>query len=221
MANSGSRGKLQRPKFLVRGTERWRASVFSIFKSLVGRAMAVLAVVILAGGGLFAGIEGQPAAAENILEYQVKAAMLYKFLSYIDWPPDSFAGSEDPFRIAVVGASSVGRQLRELTENRTVGDRPIEVQSASTTRQIGDPHIVFVGRHAQKNLQRIVHLAEQRSFLVVTEKDEGLPQGSTINLRAVDGRMGFDVSLVNAQRAGVKLSARLLSVASTVDQEDI
>lgn len=174
---------------------------------------------LLTGAVLFAGLNMARTDAETVLEHQVKAAMLYKFLSYIDWPPDTFADARSPFRISVLGASSVSRQLRELTENRTVGDRPIEVQNVSTTRQIDDPHLVFVGRHAQKNLPRVARLAERHSFLVVTEKDDGLPPGSTINLRTVEGRVGFDVSLVSAQRAGVKLSARLLSVASTVDQE--
>ncbi len=220
MMGPGASGHEHRQESPGWRTSDKRGSAGAGIRLLLRRGLVVLLGGVLFGGGLCAAGEEQP-AAQHLLEHQVKAAMLYKFLGYIDWPSDSFTDSSDPFRISVVGASSVSRQLRELTENRTVGDRPIEVQTASSTRRIGDPHLVFVGRHAQKSLPRIVRLAEQRSILVVTEKEEGLPPGSTINLRSVDGRMGFDVSLVSAQRAGVKLSARLLSVASTVDQEDI
>lgn len=153
-------------------------------------------------------------------EHEVKAAMLYKFLGYTDWPATVFAAEDSPLRIWVLGSSSVNQELRRITAERTVNDRPVEIFTAKTVEHITDPHMVFVGRHAQKYLPFVAKLAKRHSMLIVTESDKGLEAGSTINLRLIDGRIGFDVSLADAQRHNLKLSARLLSVASSVDQGD-
>ncbi len=158
-------------------------------------------------------------ANEAALEYQVKAAMLYKFLGYTDWPEAAFPAADSPYRIWVLGSSNIERELREITAHRTVNDRPIQVMRARTVEHISNAHMVFVGHHAERYLPSVARLAEQHSFLVVTEREEGLRAGSTINLRLVEGRIGFDVSLAGAHRYNLRLSARLLSVASTVDQE--
>lgn len=153
------------------------------------------------------------------MEHQIKAAMLYKFLGYTDWPARSFPTSETPYRIWVLGASSIDRELRNMTSDRMVNNRPIEIYQASSPRQLDQPHLVFVGRYAERHLPRLARMAREQSFLIVTENDQGLSDGSTINLRLVDGRIGFDVALRQAREHNLHLSARLLSVASTVEQD--
>lgn len=190
--------------------------------SLLGRLLVGMAVMIcLLGEGQSAG--GLPVATEGAdapLDYQVQAAMLYKFLGYVDWPSTAFADEDSPYRITVFGAGDLEDELRKITTGRTVNDRPIEVEQVSRVDRIANPHIVFVGRRAEKYLPRLAKLARKRSFLIVTENDVELQEGSVINLRVIDGRIGFDVSLPSAQRSNVRLSARLLSVASSIRRAD-
>lgn len=153
------------------------------------------------------------------LEHQIKAAMLYKFLGYTEWPEHSFPSSETPYRIWVLGASSIDRELRNITSDRQVNNRPIRIYEATSPRQLEQPHMVFVGRYAERHLPLLARMARQHSFLIVTENDDGLTDGSTINLRLIDGRIGFDVALQEARENDLRLSARLLSVASTVKQD--
>lgn len=163
-------------------------------------------------------VGGRFAVAEAIRDYQVQAAMLYKFLAYVEWPATAFADQQTPYRIAVLSAGEIEKELRQITAGRTVNDRPIEIERVSRISQLSDPHLVFVGRRAEKYLPRLASLAHKKSFLIVTENEIGVKEGSAINLRLVDGRVGFDVSLPDAQKSNIRLSARLLSVASSVKQ---
>jgi hypothetical protein len=182
-------------------------------------AFAMLRSVLLC---LIIGVIPLTAGAETdtaVTEQQIKAAMLYKFLGYIEWPPQSFATPISPFRIWVLDGEDIKNELQAITEGRKVNHRPIDVFTAKTTRGIIDPHLVFVGRRAERYLPALHRLAQHNSFVIITENQQGLADGSTINLRVIEGRIGFDVSLINAHKQNLKLSARLLSVASTVEQD--
>lgn len=152
-------------------------------------------------------------------ETQIKAAMLFKFIGYTEWPSPAFDKPHSPYRIWLLNANEVGNELRSLTHERAVNGRPIKVFKTRFVDRINNPHIVFVGRDAEHHLPQLARLAEQQAFLIVTENAQGLVPGSTINLRLLEDRIGFDVSLACARRNNLKLSARLLSVASTVEQE--
>lgn len=159
------------------------------------------------------------AADADITEIQIKAAMLYKFLGYTEWPEAAFPEKDTPYRIWLLDSHQVGDELRAITSERGANGRAIKVFKTRSFERIQNPHVVFVGQNAERYLPRLTQMAEAQGFLIVTENSRGLPSGSTINLRLLNDRIGFDVSLTCAQRNQLKLSARLLSVASTVEQD--
>jgi len=151
-------------------------------------------------------------------ERQVKAAMLYKFLSYVEWPPESFATPLSPYVIAVAGASDVANELRTITSDRTVNQRPIVVQKVTSKSDLSQVHMLFIGEDNSETLHnRLMRRAREHSVVTVTENEKGLGLGSVINFRLIGDRIGFDISLVNAGSHKLKLSARLLAVASYVE----
>lgn len=158
------------------------------------------------------------ADSEEPSEVQVKAAMLYKFLGYTHWPEQAFAGDDSPYRVWVVGAEQVANELQQIAATRSANDRPIEVFKASSPRQVSDPHVVFMGRDAKQYRQQMEELVETHPVLVITESPSGLTPGSIINLRLINGRIGFEVSLAHAQKSELEISSRLLSVAVSVEQ---
>lgn len=177
----------------------------------------------LLGAGLTLGLSPEPvtaATADGALEHEIKAAMLYKFLSYIEWPDRVFDESTSAYRLWVLKADEIEAELRRITATRFVHDRAIRVLRASSAARINGPHVVFVGRRAENSLPLLVELARDHCLLIVTENQSGPPPGSGINLRLVDGRMGFDVSLPDPGACEMKLSSRLLSVATTVSGGD-
>lgn len=153
------------------------------------------------------------------LEEQIKAAMIFKFLSYIEWPEAAFESAESPYRIWILGASRVEAELQEIVAERAIKGRPVEAFKTNKVKKISNPHLVYVGRHAERHVPRLARLAKKQGFVIVTENAEGLLPGSVINLRLINERMGFNVSLANAQAFDLKLSARLLSVAASIEQE--
>lgn len=166
------------------------------------------------------------AAAEDIvganLERQVKAAMLYKFLGYVEWPSEVFATPVSPYVIAVAGAADLVDELRLITQDRSINQRPIVVRKVSTRSDLSRIHLLFIGDTYNKNLHsRLIGRARGHSMVTVTEVERGLQLGSVVNFRLIDDRIGFDISLVNAKLQNVKLSARLLSVASSVETDGL
>jgi hypothetical protein len=163
-----------------------------------------------------------PARADNAatspaLERRVKAAFLYKFLGYAEFPPGAFADPSTPVTIGVVGADDLAAELARIVNGRTVNNRPIVVRALRES-EIGTPvHLLFIGGFDAGRVGRMVRAAGN-ALLVVTECDGGLQQGSAINFRIVDERVRFDVALDAAERNGIKLSSRLLTVANRVQK---
>lgn len=191
--------------------DRWARPMLRLVLLLVSSLFCTVVTTLVS----WAATEQGGAQAQ---EYPVKAAMMYKFLSFTAWPETVFQSKESPYKIWVIGSREIGTELRTLTSDRTANDRPIKVVNTQSLKKVSQPHVVFVGRNAEKHLPRIAKLAEQHSFLIITENEQGLKAGSTINMRVVNDRVGFEVSLACAQRYDIQLSSRLLSVASSVNQ---
>ncbi len=163
----------------------------------------------------------RPAHAENAasqgIERRVKAAFLYKFLGYAEFPPGAFVDAASPVTIGVIGADDLAAELARIAGGRTVNNRPIAVRVLRES-ELGTPvHLLFVGGLDAGRVGRTVRTATN-AMLVVTECDGGLQQGSAINFRIVDERVRFDVALDAAERNGIKLSSRLLTVANRVQK---
>jgi hypothetical protein len=154
-----------------------------------------------------------PGSARN-LERSVKAAFLYKFLSYTEFPSAAFSDPSAPIVIGVVGADDLAAELSRIVAGRTVGARPIVVRSMNEGESPAGVHLLFLSSAATASAARIART--QQPLLLVTESDSGIAQGSVINFRIIDQRVRFDVSLEAADKNNVKLSSRLLTVAHQV-----
>jgi hypothetical protein len=159
---------------------------------------------------------GQSVAPSTPLERRVKAAFLYKFLGYAEFPANAFADAGAPLLIGVVDADDLADDLARIVAGRTTGSRAVVVRRMAES-EIGTPvHMLFVGGLEAGRVGRL--LRQANALLVVTESDNALPAGSAINFRIVDERVRFDVALEAAEKNGVKLSSRLLTVANRVQK---
>jgi hypothetical protein len=169
------------------------------------RAILTMLCVTVATGG-------PAAAADGYSEDAVKAAFLYRFAGYVEWPPET---AVDPsFTIAVLCADGVVRELARLLPGHGIKSRPAQVRTIKSLRELGDARILYVGPGHCSELS--LTGVTSRPVLVVTDNDRGLDQGSEINFLLVDRRLRFEVSLSAADRAGLKISSELLSVALRV-----
>jgi hypothetical protein len=157
------------------------------------------------------------AAESNVgLERRVKAAFLYQFIPYVEWPARAHRDAESPIVIAVAGPEASVAEIEAVIDKRTVGGRPVVVRRWRDGDAQGGAHIVYVTRAESQRLGAIARAAQAAGTLVVSEQEGALDAGSMINFRLVDGRVRFDIALGAAERAGLRVSARLLSVAQSV-----
>jgi YfiR/HmsC-like len=176
--------------------------------ALTLRLCGLAAALLFACGLAFA----QPERAE----VQIKAAFLYKFGGFIEWPPQAFARPDGRFTIGVVGADDIAAELEQLVAGRTVHDRPVAVRRLRRAESLSDVHVLFVGRSQAARLAELLEAAKSQPLLVVTESADALAQGSTINFVQEGNKVRFDVALPQAERSSLRISARLLSVARKV-----
>jgi len=187
-------------------------------RRLACRALA-LPLALAAVGTRAAGRGAVPGAAPDApaLERRVKAAFLYKFLGYAEFPATAFSEAGGALQIVVVGSDDMAVELARIAAGRAVAGRQIAVRQVRADEPLPPAHLLFVAGADVERAARVLRAAPG-AFLTVTECDGGLRLGSVINFRIIDERVRFDVSLDAADRKNVKLSSRLLTVANRVQK---
>ncbi len=153
-------------------------------------------------------------SADLYQETAVKAAFLYRFTGYVEWPRDSADGRF--FTIAILGSKSVASELLHAVDGRTIKDRQVRVETVRSADQALNAQLVYIGPEFDGDLYAITRALEGKPILVVTDDSHGLDVGATISFVLIDRRVRFDVSLPAAQEAGLKISSELLGVAASV-----
>ena len=146
---------------------------------------------------------------------EVKAAFMYRFGTYVEWPSAKAAG--DPIAIAVLGAPTVATLLADYVPGRNIQGRPVEVRPIARVEDVRDADLLFIGRDNSAMLTELVQALGKRPVLIVTDAPDGLQHGAMVNFKLVDQRVRFEISLRNAKAAGLVLSSRLLSAAIRVE----
>jgi len=154
-------------------------------------------------------------ASDSPLERRVKAAFLYRFTEFVTWPEITPASAPPSFVIGIVGSDAMTEELRQIVTGRLVKGRPIELRRLSAGDSLDGCRLVFIGSGERRHLAEIIGAAPFGA-LVITESDDALKYGSMINFVIADGRVRFEIAVDNAERQGVRLSSRLLSVALAV-----
>jgi len=170
-----------------------------------------VAVALLA---MSAGVAG----ADSALEYRVKAAFLYNFAKFVDWPEGAFANDEDPVNLCLVGRDPFGDVLDRTLKGRTVNGREVVVHRDKAAWAAGRCHIVFVGSTPGEPLARVMQLVGETGVLSVGESDAFYDLGGIIRFLVQDGKVRFDVNAREAEAAGLRVSSQLLKLARMVER---
>lgn len=157
-----------------------------------------------------------PAQAQVFSADAVKAAFLFRFASYVQWPDD--APATGPFVIGVADGSEVADQLDLLVPGMAVRGRPVEVRRISNPEQLDGVHILYVGPGNLSRTRALRTRATSLPVLVVTDRENGIDAGGVINFLATGRNVRFEVSLIAADRARLDVDSALLSVAARVER---
>lgn len=160
--------------------------------------------------GAASGVRAEPVAKE----YQLKAAFLYNFSKFVQWPPGRFADETSPIVIAVLGQSPFGDELDKLVRERLVNGRPIEVRPIASAADIPAAHIVFVPAGSEALLAG--GPVGGPGVLTVGESAAFTARGGIIRFTLIEEKVRFEIDQSSAEKAGLKLSGQLLKLATIV-----
>jgi hypothetical protein len=169
---------------------------------------------LLLGAGL--GI-AEVCAAAAAPEYQVKAAFIFKFATYIRWPPAAGANAA-PFVIGIIGKDPFGSSLDQVVRAQAVQGRAIRIKALSRIEEALECDLIFVSASERENLGQIFAALRRAPVLTVGDMDRFAEQGGMIGLVTTeDNHIRFDVNKKAIDRAGLRASAQLLHLARIVD----
>src|SRR5687768_6268396 len=146
----------------------------------------------------------------------VKAAFLYRFTSYVQWPLD--VAGDGPFVIGVADGEPVAAELDALLPGMNLRGRRVEVRRLSKPEELDGVHILYVGPGTLSRTRAVRARATTLPILVVTDREDGIEAGGVINFLATGRNVRFEVSLVAADRARLTIDSALLSVAARVER---
>jgi len=188
------------------------------WRPLRGPAFAVA----LALGFLLSGLSMVPAQGQTInREYPLKAAFLYNFANYIEWPVDVFPTAHAPFIIGVLGPDPFGSILDELTK-KTIRGRPIVYRHYDSPRDIGECHLLFISvAVSDADCMAAIEATRGRHVLIVTEANGLARRGSVINFFVEQNKLRFEINPHAAQQRALRISSKLLSLARLVEPSKV
>jgi hypothetical protein len=149
-------------------------------------------------------------------EYQVKAAFLFHFAQFVDWPPEAFKDAGAPLTYCTVGEDPFHGALDASMSGKTIDGRPVRVLHFKLAQDIQYCQILFLGAPEKKSLAAMLVNLGASPVLTVGESQNFIEQGGMIGFLWEDNKVHFEINLEAAERAKLKISARLLTLAKTV-----
>jgi hypothetical protein len=168
--------------------------------------IAVLAVATMTVGAR---------ADDPALEYRVKAAYLYKFGAFVEWPASTFQSSVSAVNVCIAGKDPFDGFLDQATQGQKIADRPILVRRLDVIGRDSGCQIAYVGGSNHQSVGEALDALRGAGVLTVTEDGSGGDSG-IVRFVTQDNRVRFEIDQQAAERNGLKISSKLLSLAASV-----
>ena len=198
----------------------------------------VLPLLTLAG--FFAGTAGVSAAAPT--EYETKAGYLLNFVEFVEWPTGTFQDAASPVIIGIMGKDPFGAEMEKL-KDKLVNGRKLQIKrfkgalefrgaeapgrrqenltfnQAKKLAELKSCHILFISSSEKKYLSMVLKPLRDSCVVTVGETPVFTREGGIINFLSDGSRVEFEINLDAAERARLKFSSKLLSLAKVVKSE--
>jgi len=153
-----------------------------------------------------------PNAQEPGAEYRLKAAFLHRIPEFVTWPPSSLE-RRDTFELCVANPTPFGMALSELTAGDSLNGRVFTIREVDLSESFDSCQVLFIGGPMDGEVRAYIQRVQALPVLTVGESAAFLEEGGIIRLRIVEDRVGFEVSLTSARRAGLQFSSQMLRLA--------
>ena len=179
-----------------------------------------IAVVVLTWGLI--SVPALHAQNAKPTDYDVKAAYLYNFGRFVEWPAQVTAASQSGhFTVCVLGQDPFGPSLDTTLAGETIGGKSIVARRISSPQESDDCRVLFLSPTEGGHLKKIVAELDKRAVLTVSDIPQFAQLGGMIQFVLEGKRVRFEVNLAATQRAGLTLSSELLKVATTVRKNSV
>ena len=179
------------------------------------------AAAALAAVALFVttfGASPPPAQSTRVSEYQLKAAVLYNFFQFVEWPASALPAEDTPYGICVLGVDPFGDALIETVNGKRVNGRSIVVQR----NQVRGPacHLAFVSASEESRIDNVLQTFDGTPTLTVADFETFASHGGMVTLYTDQTRVRFQINDASARRAGLRISSLLLNLSRPSRKED-
>jgi YfiR/HmsC-like len=161
-----------------------------------------------------------PAHALEASEVAVKAAFLFKFGFFVEWPNTAFASGDSPITLCIVGGDPFGSVLDDAVKGQKIGNRPVVVRRLNAVSRGSGCHIVYLAETGDASLPQTLAALRGSDVLTVTDASDDGNDVGIINFVVKDNHVRFDIDDAAAASGGLVISSRLLSVALDVKPRD-
>ncbi|HWP86191.1 MAG TPA: YfiR family protein [Terriglobia bacterium] len=149
-------------------------------------------------------------------EYEIKAAFLYNFAKFVEWPTESFPAPGAPIVIGVLGEDPFGEVLDRTVQGRQAQGRPIQIQRWRQLSETGPCHILFISASLRRLLPEILRKFQTQPVLTVSDENELGERGAVVQFLLRDSKVRFEINDRGAKTAGLRISSLLLMLALRV-----
>jgi hypothetical protein len=185
-------------------------------KGRTGRCLQKSWAVVLLLLVLFGAVFQTQSQGSSPGEYQLKAAFLFNFAKFVEWPQSSFANPRSPFEICILGNDPFGPAIDDVLRGKAIGEHPVVVARPKEVADARHCQILFVSSSEQKRLPAILAALKGTNALVVGETDGFAVSGGIIQFTLEEERVRFMINTDAAERAGLQISSKLLALARIV-----
>jgi hypothetical protein len=158
--------------------------------------------------------DARPAAQVAESDYRLKAAVVHQFPQFVEWPSATWREARR-LQLCVVEPNPFGSELEQLIRGETLNGRPLAVKEIYGSDELAGCHVLFVSMRSG-DPSSVLKVTTGRPVLTIGESDGFLEDGGIILMKIVDGKVRFEVHATNAQKAGLRISSQLLSLALAV-----
>jgi len=169
------------------------------------------------------------ADSEKSKEYQIKAAFLYNFINFVDWPKEKVTDSNNLITIGIIGTDPFGKAFEPLKNKQAKGKKVIikrfislkeSEKSDNQIQAIRKCHLLFVCRSEKQQLRKIINIVKDHSVLLVGDMNDFLESGGIVNFVIENQKVRFEINNNAAKQAKLNIRSKLLRLAKKVIGED-
>jgi hypothetical protein len=146
-------------------------------------------------------------------EYQIKAAFIYNFARFVEWPSKAFAGAKSPMVIGVLGDNPFHEDLERTLHAKSIDDHPLVVKQFRSPMEATNCQILFISNSEKAHLPQILEGLKGASILTLGEMDHFTERGGMINFVAEGTKIRFQINNDAAANAGLRVSSKLLALS--------